>query len=56
MIFPTALSSMLQVVAALLIFIAGYLALVVCAIIGLVITEFSTENGDMDQAYGAKRT
>ena len=43
MTFPTALTAMLQAFGALLVFVAGYLALVLSTIICLVIAELISE-------------
>jgi hypothetical protein len=43
MTFPTALTAMLQAIGALLVFVAGYLALVLSTIICLVIAELISE-------------
>lgn len=53
---PTGVSAMLQVVAALLIFVASYLALVVCAIACLAVAELFSKRADVAQQYGAKPT
>jgi hypothetical protein len=43
MTFPTALTAMLQAIGALLVFVAGYLALVLSTIICLVVAELISE-------------
>jgi hypothetical protein len=43
MAFPTALTAMLQAIGALLVFVAGYLALVLSTIICLVVAELISE-------------
>jgi hypothetical protein len=43
MTFPTALTAMLQAIGALLVFVAGYLAVVLSTIICLVIAELLSE-------------
>jgi hypothetical protein len=43
MTFPTAFTAMLQAIGALLVFVAGYLALVLSTIICLVIAELISE-------------
>ena len=54
MTFPTAFSSSLQVFAAFAVFIAGYLALVICAILCLVIAELYSDRANVVQAYAVK--
>lgn len=44
----------LQVIAALLIFVAGYLALVLCAIACLVAAELISEHASVVRAYGVR--
>ena len=53
---PTGVGAMLQVVAALLIFVASYLALVVCAIACLAVCELFSKRADVVQQYGANST
>ena len=43
----------LQVIASLLIFVAGFLALVLCTIMSLVIAELISERAGFVRAYGA---
>ena len=43
MTFPTGLTAMLQAIGALLVFVAGYLALVLSTIICLVVAELISE-------------
>ena len=50
---PTGISAMLQVVAALLIFVASYLALMVCTIACLAVAECFSQRADVVQQYGA---
>ncbi len=50
---PTGVSAMLQVIAALLIFVASYLAVVVCAIACLAVAELFSERADVVREYGA---
>jgi hypothetical protein len=52
---PTAYDAILQVVASLLYFVAAYLMLVLCTIMGLVIAELISERASVVGAYGAKR-
>jgi hypothetical protein len=53
---PIGVSAMLQVIAALLIFIASYLALVLCTIACLAVAELFSERAAIVQQYGAKAT
>jgi len=53
---PTGISAMLQVIAALLIFVASYLALMVCTIACLAIAECCSKRSDVVQQYGADST
>jgi hypothetical protein len=53
---PTGVGAMLQVIAALLIFVASYLALVVCTIACLAVCELFSERADVVQQYGADST
>ena len=50
---PTGVSAMLQVIAALLIFVASYLALMVCTIACLAVAECLSKRADVVQQYGA---
>ena len=50
---PTGVSAMLQVIAALLIFVASYLAVVVCTIACLAVAELFSERADVVREYGA---
>ena len=54
MTFPDTLNATLQVIAALLIFVAGYLALVLSAIVGLVMAELISERANLVRAYGVR--
>jgi hypothetical protein len=54
MIFLGPFNAMLQVIAAFLIFVACYLALVLSAIIGLVIAELISESANLVRAYGRR--
>jgi hypothetical protein len=54
MSFPAAIGSSLQVFAAFAIFIAGYLALVIGAIVVLVIAELYSDRARFVQAYATK--
>ena len=47
---------MLQVIAALLIFVASYLALMVCTIACLAVAECFSKRADVVQQYGADST
>jgi hypothetical protein len=51
MTFPTALNAMLQVIAALLIFVAGCLGLVLFTIICLVIAELISDRANVVRVY-----
>ena len=53
---PTGVSAMLQVIAALLIFVASYLALMVCTIACLAVAECFSKRADIVQQYGADST
>jgi hypothetical protein len=53
---PTGVSAMLQVIAALLIFVASYLALMVCTIACLAVAECFSKRADVVQQYGADST
>ena len=53
---PTGVSAMLQVIAALLIFVASYLALMVCTIACLAVAECFSKRADVVQQYGANST
>jgi hypothetical protein len=55
MTFPTALTAMLQAIGALLVFVAGYLALVLSTIICLVIAEISERSKDIRMPDGNVR-
>jgi hypothetical protein len=44
----------LQVIVTLLIFVAGYLALVICTVVGLVIAELISERGCVARAYSCR--
>jgi hypothetical protein len=50
---PTGIGAMLQVIAALLIFVASYLALVVCTIACVAVYELCSKRADVVQQYGA---
>lgn len=50
---PTGVSAMLQVIAALLIFVASYLALMVCTIACLAVAECFSKRADVVRQYGA---
>jgi hypothetical protein len=52
--FPAAVSSSIQVFAAFAIFVAGYLALVIAAIVFLVIAELYSDRARFVQAYATK--
>jgi len=52
--FPAAINSSVQVFAAFAIFIAGYLALVIGAIVFLVIAELYSDRARFVQAYATK--
>jgi hypothetical protein len=54
MSFPAAVGSSIQVFAAFAIFIAGYLALVIGAIIFLVIAELYSDRARFIEAYATK--
>jgi hypothetical protein len=54
MTFPDAFNATVQVTAALLIFVASYLALVLSTIIGLVIAELISERANVVRAYGVR--
>jgi hypothetical protein len=54
MTFLAPFNAMLQVIAAFLIFVACYLALLLSAIIGLVIAELISESANLVRAYGAR--
>ena len=51
---PTAVDAMLQVIWSLLFFVAAYLTLALCTIMGLVIAELISERESVLRAYGAK--
>jgi hypothetical protein len=51
MTFPNTINVMLQGIAALLIYVAGYLALVLFTIISLVIAELISERANLARAY-----
>jgi hypothetical protein len=51
---PTGVSAMLQVIAALLIFVASYLGLVLCTIACLAVAELFSQRADVVREYGAK--
>jgi hypothetical protein len=53
---PSGVSDMLQVIAALLIFVASYLALMVCTIACLAVAECFSKRADVVQQYGADST
>ena len=53
---PTGVSAMLQVIAALLIFVASYLALMVCTIACLAVAECFSKRADVVRQYGADST
>ena len=53
---PSGVSVMLQVIAALLIFVASYLALMVCTIACLAVAECFSKRADVVQQYGADST
>jgi hypothetical protein len=53
---PTGISAMLQVIAALLIFVASYLALMVCTVACLAVAECFSKRADVVQQYGADST
>jgi hypothetical protein len=50
---PTGVSAMLQVIAALFIFVASYLAIVVCAIACLAVAELFSGRAEVIREYGA---
>jgi hypothetical protein len=50
---PTAIGAMLQIIAAVLIFVASYLALVLCTIACLAIAELISERTSVVRQYGA---
>ena len=50
----TALDAMLQVIWSLLFFVAAYLTLALCTILGLVIAELISDRESVLRAYGAK--
>ncbi len=52
--FSSGFSSSLQVIAALVIFIAGYLALILGAIMFMVVAELISERASVSQAYAVK--
>jgi hypothetical protein len=54
MTFADTFNAMLQGIAALLIFVAFYLALVLSAIIGLAIAELISERANLVRAYGVR--
>ena len=54
MTFPTAFNTLVQVIATFLIFIAGYLALILCIIICFAVTELISERDSVVRAYGAR--
>jgi len=51
---PTGVSAMLQVIAALLIFVASYLGLVICTIACLAVAELFSQRADVVREYGAR--
>jgi|SRR5579864_314100 len=54
MTFPTAFNAMLQAIGALLLFVAGYLALILFTIICLVVAELISERAGPVRAYGVR--
>ena len=54
MTFFTAIWSYLQVIATLLIFVASYLAIVLCAIMCIVIAELISDHGCLIRAYAER--
>jgi hypothetical protein len=54
MTFPTAFNAMLQTIGSLLVFIAGYLALVLFTIICLVMAELISDRASVVRAYGVR--
>jgi hypothetical protein len=54
MTFFTASSSYLQSIAALLIFVAGYLAIILCAILGMIIAGLISGHASVIQAYAVR--
>jgi len=54
MTFFTAISSYLQLIAALLIFVASYLAIVLCATMFIAIAELISDRRSVMQAYAVR--
>jgi hypothetical protein len=51
---PTGVGIMLQIVVALLIFVASYLALILCSIACLAVVELFSQRADVVRQYGAE--